>query len=122
MIIFHHRTASGLGGWPFGVFDKFSSWIFCCMPGFRPWSDNGSKRLTQYFVQATIWHQAASVSKLYANKTLELAAIISEVSLMGQALRGKHTIPRICETADKPSYTQRKNDKRPHVWDETSGS
>ena len=61
-------------------------------------------------------------TKLYANDTLELAAIISEVSLCRQAIRGKHTIPRICETADKPSHTPRRNDKRPHVWDKTSGS
>ena len=50
---------------------------------------------------------------------MELATIISEVSLKGQTIRGKHTIPQICETADKPSYTPRKNDKRPHVWDKT---
>ena len=58
----------------------------------------------------------------YANQMLELATIISEVSLKGQALRGKHKITQICGTMGEPLYIPRKTDKRPHTWDKTSGA
>ncbi len=58
----------------------------------------------------------------YANHMLELATIISEVSLKGQAIRGKHKITQICGTTGEPLYIPRKTDKRPHTWDKTSGA
>ena len=58
----------------------------------------------------------------YANQMLELATIISEVSLKGQAIRGKHKITQICGTMGEPLYIPRKTDKRPHTWDKTSGA
>ena len=58
----------------------------------------------------------------YMNRMLELATIISEVSLKGQAIRGKHKITQICGASGEPFYIPRKTDKRPHTWDKTSGT
>ena len=53
---------------------------------------------------------------------LELATILSEVSLKGQANKGKYTIAQICGAEGEPLYVPRKTDKRPHTWDKKSGA
>ena len=58
----------------------------------------------------------------YANHMLELATIISEVSLKGQAIRGKYKITQICGAEGEPLYIPRRTDKRPHTWDKASGA
>jgi len=72
VLYFKYKIRSNEHGWDLHHVDRFTSWMCCCMSGFVPWSEKGSKFILLICVQASIFFQSIQVSLLLVNKESQL--------------------------------------------------
>jgi len=91
VLYFKYKIRSNEHGWDLHIVDRYASWMCCCMSGFVPWSEKGSKFILLICVQASIFFQSIQVSLLLVNKESQL--YLHELDNHGEAVAFVCTCP-----------------------------